>query len=282
MKQFKDFLIRAEPFNPDLLSSILWELDITGIIEDDGFLHVYADEVSNLNQRLMERQLKKLQKEGLLQSFSVEETVLEDKNWNEDWEKSLNIIHVTDKIVIKPSAKEYKKKKNEIIITIDPKMSFGTGEHQTTRLVIQLLDKYIKPGMSILDAGTGTGILAIAAVKLGAAKAIGFDVDEWCFENAIENCLINNVPDKVGIRSGDISVVPEKDFDMILANIQKNILMGLSVKFFEILRQGGGVLLSGLLKEDEDDILREYTYRGFKHNETLQLDEWIAMGFFKP
>lgn len=282
MKQFKDFLITADPFNADLLSSILWELEITGISEDADCLHVYADAVSDLNQGLIEGQLSKLQTEGLLQSFSVQESVIEDINWNENWEKSLNIIRVTDKIVIKPSSKEYKNNKNEIIITIDPKMSFGTGEHQTTKLVIQLLAMYIKPGMKILDAGTGTGILAIAAVKLGAAKAIGFDIDEWCFENAIENCFVNNVSDKVWIRRGDISVVPENDFDMILANIQKNILLELCGKFFEILRQGGSVLLSGLLKEDEGDILTEYALRGLRHKETLQMDEWIAMRFFKP
>jgi len=281
MKKYKEFLITAEPFNADVLSGILWELDITGLNEDADCLHVFTDAISDLNKEAINNQLKKLEAEGLLETFDVEESELEEKNWNEEWEKSLNIIRVTDRIVVRPSSRSYKKKKNEIVITIDPKMSFGTGEHQTTRLVIQLLEKYIEPGMKILDVGTGTGILTIASVKLGAVKAIGVDIDEWCYENAKENCHINKVNSKVEIRLGNISIIPETDFDLILANIQKNILLEFSDNFFKKLRTGGAVLLSGLLKEDEVDIFSDYTQKGFRHNETVQMDEWIAMSFGK-
>lgn len=281
MKKYKEFLITAEPFNADLLSSILWELEITGINEDVNCLRVFAYQESNLDRDRVINQLNKLRFEGLLRNFSVEESVLEEKNWNEEWEKSLNIIHVTDKIVIKPSFKDYDKKKEEIVITIDPKMSFGTGEHQTTKLVIQLLERYTRPGMKILDAGTGTGILSIAAVKLGAARVIGFDTDEWCYENAQENCKINSVSDQVEIRIGDINIIPENNFDLILANIQKNILLDLADNFSKKLSSKGVILLSGLLREDEKEIIIEYKKKGFRHLETRQMDEWIAMGLIK-
>lgn len=281
MKKYKEFRITAEPFNADLLSSILWELEITGITEDANCLRVFADLESNLDQDKVNEQLKKLQHEGLLRNFNVGEFLFEERNWNEEWEKSLNIIRVTDKIIIKPSFKDYNMKKGEIVITIDPKMSFGTGEHQTTKLVINLLGKYILPGMNVLDAGTGTGILSIAAVKLGAAKVIGFDTDEWCYENAGENCKVNSVSDQVEIRLGDINIIPEKDFDLILANLQKNILLELSGDFSKKLHSKGIVLLSGLLKDDEQDIILKYESKGFRQLETIKMDEWIALSLVK-
>ena len=279
MKKYKEFLITAEPFNPEILSSILWELDITGINEEVNCLRVFTGTESDLNQVNVNEQLQKLVDENLIREFRVEESVFEDKNWNEEWEKSLNIINVSDKVVIKPSSKEYKQKEDEIVITIDPKMSFGTGEHQTTKLIIRMLEQHLKKGMKVLDAGTGTGILSIAAIKLGASEAIGFDTDEWCFENARENCTINNVSDKVVIRIGDIGVIKENEFDLILANIQKNILMVLCEGFRKRLKKNGIIILSGLLVEDENDIFKEYSNRGFRHVETRTMDEWIALSF---
>jgi ribosomal protein L11 methyltransferase len=281
MKKYKDFLITADPFNSELLSSILWELNITGISEDVNCLHVYAEIESNINAEIISRQLSKLQSENLLDEFTVEEAVVEERNWNEEFEKSLKVIQVTEKIVVKPSSRNYEKKEGEIVITIDPKMSFGTGEHQTTKLVLQLLEKYLRRDVKVLDAGSGTGILSIAAVKLGAGNAIGFDNDEWCFENAKENSVNNNVNENVEIRIGDISVITENDFDIILANIQKNILIELSENFAGRLKKDGIILLSGLLKEDEADIVSLYSSKGFRHLETRQMDEWAAFAFIK-
>ncbi len=111
MKKYKEFLITAEPFNAELLSSILWELDITGINEDVNCLRVFADMESSLKTESINLQLAKLQSENLLRDFRVEESVLEEKNWNEEWEKSLNVIQVSDRIVIKPSSKSYDKER---------------------------------------------------------------------------------------------------------------------------------------------------------------------------
>jgi ribosomal protein L11 methyltransferase len=281
MKKYKEFTISADPFNTEVLSSILWELEIKGINEEENCLRVFADEESDLSTILISRQMIKLQTEKLISSFTVEESILEDKNWNEEWEKSLNVIRVTDKIVIRPSYRNYEKKKDEIIITIDPRMAFGTGEHQTTKLMIMFLEKYIQPGMKVLDAGTGTGILSIAAVKLGAVNAIGFDTDEWCFENAKENCKINGVAEKIEIRQGDTGVIKENDFDLILANIQKNILTEFSGEFLRRINKGGIIILSGILKDDESDIIKAYSQEDVEYKETLQMDEWIVMAFVK-
>ena len=281
MKKYKEFLITAEPFNAELLSSILWELEITGINEDVNCLRVFAEMESGLTTDIINLQLAKLQSEKLLRDFSVEVSILEEKNWNEEWEKSLNVIQASDRVVIKPSSKNYEPKNHEIVITIDPKMSFGTGEHQTTKLVIRLMEKYVQKGIKVLDAGTGTGILSIAAVKFGASDVIAFDIDDWCYENAKENSELNNVTDKIDIRIGDINLIRERDFDMILANIQKNILLELAGEFAGRLKQKGIILLSGLLWDDEGDILEEYGSNGFAHLETIRMDDWIALSLMK-
>jgi ribosomal protein L11 methyltransferase len=277
MKHYKEFIIKIDPFIPDIVSGFLWELNITGINEEEDYLKIFADGGDDINQEKIGDQLEKLVDNNILTSFEIKEKILEDKNWNEEWEKGINIVEVSDSIVIKPSFKEYENRNNKIVITIDPKMSFGTGEHQTTKLVIKLLEKYMKEGMKILDVGTGTGILSIAAVKLGAIYALAIDNDEWCFENSNENCLFNNVADQVEIRLSEIVQVRENNFDMILANIQKNVLINISDDILKRIKEKGIVILSGLLLHDEKDIVRKYG--DFKLIETKKMGEWLALVF---
>ena len=279
MKKYKEFTITAEPFNIEILSGILWELEITGINEEVNCLKVFADENSELNQEKISTLLEKLRNEKLLNNFEVEMNVVEEKNWNEEWEKSINVIEVSDRIVIKPTFRDYEAKPGQIVITIDPKMSFGTGEHQTTKLMLHLIEKYVQPGIKALDVGLGTGVLAIAAVKLGAASAVAIDNDEWCLDNGKENCGLNNVSDKVDVRLGVVQDVPEKDFDIVLANIQKNVLVEISGELLNRLEKHGILILSGLLKSDESDIKQEYAKLGLKMIDKQQMGEWIAVVF---
>ena len=279
MKKYKEFTITSEPFNSEILSSILWELEIMGINEEVGCLKVFADENSSLNSEIISSYLEKLRNEKLLKSFDVEENVLEEKNWNEEWEKSINVIEVSDRIVIKPTFRNYEAKPEQIVISIDPKMSFGTGEHQSTKLMLQLIEKYVKPGMRVLDVGSGTGVLAIATVKLGASSAIAVDNDEWCLDNGKENCVLNNVSDKVDVRLGIVQDIPEKDFDLVIANIQKNVLLEISGKLVKRLGGKGILILSGLLETDENDIKKEYKKSGLKMIDKRQMGEWIAVSF---
>ena len=279
MKHYKEFTITAEPFIPEIISGLMWELDITGVNEEVNCLKVFANEESSTNVGKISEQLKKLVDEKMIFRFNVEEYFVEDKNWNEEWEKSVNVIEVSDKLVIKPSFREYQSKPGQIIITIDPKMSFGTGEHQTTKLVMQFLEKYVKKGIKILDVGSGTGVLAIASIKLGASSAVAIDNDEWCSLNGKENCQLNEVADKIDVRLGEIKDINEKDYDLITANIQKNILMEIAEEIYSRLKPGGNVILSGLLFNDEKDIVEKYSSLGFKFLEKQSLDEWIAIVF---
>ena len=277
MKNFFSYKIFCEPFDSDLLSGLMWDFDITGLLEDDDHITIFISENSTTTERQISDVLMKLQKDMLIESFSIKKEILEDKNWNELWEKSREVIRVSDRIVIKPTFKEYSAKPDEIVLIIDPKMSFGTGEHQTTKLILKLLENYVKQGMKVLDVGSGTGILAIAAVKLGANKSIAVDFDEICLENCRENCSLNDVENTVEIITGEIDNVDAKDFDLILANIQKNVLLEIAVKIKAKLNQNGVIILSGLLESDKSAIEKKYHSLGLKTTQIEQMDEWIAI-----
>ena len=276
---YKEFSVTAEPFIPELLSGLLWELEITGINEEVNCLKVFASENSRINKEDVSDLLKRLVKEKMIFNFNVEENLIEEKNWNEEWEKSIKVTEVSNKIIIKPTFREYKAKPGQIVITIDPKMSFGTGEHQTTKLVLWFLEDKVEKGIKVLDVGSGTSILAIACVKLGAFKVIAVDNDEWCYSNGKENCELNLVSEKVDVRLGEIKDIDEKDFDLITANIQKDILMDIAGEIKDRIKKGGKLILSGLLFTDENDILTKYSSFGFQLEEKKSLDEWIALAF---
>jgi ribosomal protein L11 methyltransferase len=279
VKNYKEFTITAEPFNAEILSSVLWEMEISGINEEVNCLKVFADIDSNINVDTISVYFKKLQDEKLLFNFNIEENILEEKNWNEEWEKSVNAIEISDNLVIKPTFREYEERPGQLIITIDPKMSFGTGEHQTTKLVLRFVEKYITDGAKVLDVGSGTGVLAITAVKLGAKSAVAVDNDEWCLNNGNENCELNGVADKVDVKLGLVQDIKDSDFDLVLANIQKNILIEISEELKNRLSGNGILILSGLLASDETDIKTEYQKFGLKLIEKDQMGEWIALVF---
>jgi ribosomal protein L11 methyltransferase len=276
MKTYKEFLIHAEPFNPELLTSVLWELNITGINEEYYYLRVFSDE-DNVSVDDVNRQLEKLKEENLITGFTTEESTHEYENWNEEWEKKTNVIRISDSIVIKPTFREHETREGETVIIIDPKMSFGTGDHQTTKMSLVLLQKYVKEGDRVLDAGTGTGILAIASVKFGASFSLGIDIDEWTPPNFQENALINSAEDKVEFRLSELKDIPEKDFDVVVANIHKSILMEISGEIKKHLKKNGTIILSGLLMADEYDITSRYSSEGLTLLEKQQMDEWIAL-----
>ena len=279
MSNYKEFTISSQPFLPEILQGILWNLNISGIQEEASNIKVFCEEESDVSANIITATLEKLKEEKVIESFTVIQETLENKNWNEEWEKSREVIVVSDRIVIKPSFKEYTPKLNQIILTIDPKMSFGTGEHQSTKLSLQFLEKHVKPGMNVLDVGTGTAVLAIASIKLGASRAIAIDNDEWSYENSIENCEVNQVKEKVDVRLCEIKDVIEKDFDLIVANIQRDILLQIKKEISERIKKGGTLILSGLLVQDGEEIISEYSLLNFEMIETNTSGEWISIVF---
>lgn len=280
MKDFIEVIIRTQPFLPELISGLAYMFTtITGIEERENEIVCFFTVFSNEDLDYLKKLFGNLKKETLIERFEIYTETIEQKNWNEEWEKTIQPIKVTDRIIIKPSFRQYIPQDNEIVITIDPKMSFGTGYHQSTRIMIRLIEKNIKPDMKVLDVGTGTGILAIVCAKLGAKKIISCDNDEFVQENVLENFETNNCKDKCSFVYGTIDKITETDFDLILANIQKNVLIEISEKIKAKSKPDGIIILSGLLLEDEKEICEKYSSLEFKLIETAIEDEWLGLVF---
>lgn len=198
------------------------------------------------------------------------------QNWDAAWKDAIKPLRVSPRIIIAPSWRRTRPDPGEIVLTIDPKMSFGTGQHETTRLIIQLLDPRVRSGSTILDVGTGTGILAIAAVALGAGSATGVDIDEWSYANANENIRLNGVEDRTRIILGTLADVPPGMFNIVIANIQRNVIEQMLPQLQSRVVREGTLLLSGLLKAERDDMLGTCSSNGFDLEEERVEQEWIA------
>ncbi len=209
----------------------------------------------------------------------VSELLIEPQNWNEKWEQSIKPQEIGRFYVTPTWNEEVPLNPDLIKIYIDPKMAFGTGYHATTRLILELLPNVINKDDKVLDAGTGTGILGIAALKLGAASVFGFDIDEWSEDNSAENIALNEV-EGFTVKLGSVEVIPKSEkYDVILANINRNALVKLVPDLLRHLRPNGTLVLSGLLIEDEEFILGQDFTNSLVHKETHHLDEWIALVF---
>lgn len=279
MKNYKEYTVNFVPFNVDLVTGLLWNLEISGITEEDGFISVFSAEEAQDKKSDIELLLNNLKKENLLESFSIDESIRENKNWNEEWEKKVKIIEVGESLVIKPSFRDYKNPEGKIVLTIDPKMSFGTGDHQTTKLVLNLLENAVNEGDKVLDIGSGTAVLGLAAAKYGAGEVIGIDNDEWCFINGNENIEKNGETGRVSVYHTEVSILEEKEFNLVLANINKSVLLEIAEHIPVKMTKTGKLILSGFYQQDLTDITQRYKELGFTLIETLSLDEWCSAQF---
>lgn len=210
---------------------------------------------------------------GYIQS----EEMVADQNWNREWEKTIQAQEIGP-FLVKPTWSGATPKEGQMLLEIDPKMAFGTGYHETTRLMLNKLPELVEEGAEVLDAGTGTGILAIAAVKLGAKSVFAFDIDRWSITNTQENIYLNGVADSVKIKKGGIEVLKNgKIFDTILANIERNTIIEMLPELSNYMREDGNLLLSGLLKTDEEFVLEKLKDNNLNHRKTVHLNEWIAI-----
>ena len=213
------------------------------------------------------------------QPTGMTEVVIQDENWNRQWEETVGPVAIPP-FLIKPTWRDVPAEHADLILLeIDPKMSFGTGYHESTRLMLRMLPSYIESRARALDAGTGTGILAIAAAKLGAVGVDAFDIDEWSQRNAVENVYLNDVHEVVHVYEGGIDVVPAAAYDVILANINLNVIAGLLDEFAARLDAGGHLLVSGILTKDRDRMLENARENGFEPVEEEVEGEWWSGAF---
>ena len=194
-------------------------------------------------------------------------------NWNEEWEKNFTPINVENKVLIRAEFHQENPNLHEIII--QPKMSFGTGHHPTTHLMIQQMLDMDFMDKKVLDMGCGTSVLGIFAKQKDASEVVAIDIDEWSVENSIENAERNNV--KLRISQGTADNLGGEDFDIILANINRNILISDIPTYVSVLRDKGKLLLSGLCFFDVEDILEVCYKQGLRLINKQQREEWCSL-----
>jgi ribosomal protein L11 methyltransferase len=204
----------------------------------------------------------------------------EDQNWNEEWEKRYSPVVVDEGVLIRAPFHDADNDL-EYTLVIEPKMSFGTGHHHTTRLMIGAMGKLDLKGKSILDMGCGTGVLGIYACLRGSLRVLGVDNDQWAYENALEN-VARNGSTCMEIRLGDVGVIGEEMFDIVLANITRNTLVRDMAEYVSHLKTGGRILLSGILAEDAQYVLNEAYRCDLVHESTEEEFNWISLLFIKP
>jgi len=207
-------------------------------------------------------------------TFTYEE--IEQTNWNEAWEKNFNPIVVDDICAVR--APFHKKFNTQYDIIIEPKMSFGTGHHETTHMMIQHILKNDFKGKSVLDMGCGTGVLAILAEMKEAKTLDAIDIDNWCYLNSLENVGRNNCS-QITVLEGDASLLKEKNYDIIIANINRNILLNDIPTYVNSLNKHGILFLSGFYNSDISVIEDECNRHMLKLNEKIEKNNWVALKF---
>lgn len=214
--------------------------------------------------------------EDRVSRVEVLEDYIDDQNWNATWEQSITPVAAGQFVVI-PSWKTVPAEYGDRVpIVVDPKMSFGTGHHETTRLMLGLISQLDFDGRKVLDAGTGTGVLAIAASIMGASNVVGFDNDVWSYENAVENLARNSIQN-VSILPGSIEVVDDGPFDIILANIVRGVIESFLPDFRRLISDDGDLVLSGLLRDDLGETIDVAAANGFAIIERLDEGEWVGL-----
>jgi ribosomal protein L11 methyltransferase len=259
----------------ELLIAELFDMDFEGF-EEEGedilIASIPAKDFDDFKREEIERILFHYGGDSKILS----EEIIQPQNWNQTWEQSIK-PQAIGKFYVRPTWGAKFEDEDHVELIIDPKMAFGTGYHATTRLILEWLPEIIKHEETVLDAGTGTGILAIAALKLGATSAFGFDIDEWSEDNAQENMMLNHV-ENFDVKLGSIETIPkEVEYDVVLANINRNALLNLVPELNKHLKPGGKMLLSGLLSEDESKMLEVTNQELLIHVSTRHQEEWIAM-----
>jgi len=269
----KTIQIFIDNINEELQEIIIAELSEVGF-------HGFEQNTKSLVAYVLENQFFEDEYLSILDKYCLNHSMeyVEPVNWNKQWESNFDPVVVSGFCTIRADFHDVDlNTPYEIIIT--PKMSFGTGHHATTKLMMVLMREIDIEQKSVFDFGTGTGILAILASKLGAQNILAIDNDEWSIENATENAIRNAV--NIQFQLGSIELIDDKEFDIVLANINRHILLEYMQHIFNALKKVGVLLMSGLLLEDEIIILEAAQTVGFIHIQTINENGWIVMKMLK-
>ncbi len=282
---FEDFL------QDDTMNWDYYDDELAKMKDCESCIKVYLADNNQGNEWLQKINefIEKLQDDNKdidLGRLQIETRVLNDEDWANNWKQYFKPFIVSDKIIIKPSWEEYKESiEGKIVLEIDPGMSFGTGQHHTTRLCIEQIIKHLDTDMDVLDMGCGSGILSIAAVLLGANSSVGVDIDENAVRIAKENAALNNIfDDRFTVYCGDVTndeslqaKIGNNKYDMIAVNIIAQIIMGMSMTFPKFLKKGGLVVASGIIKKYQQDVIDDFEALGLEIIEINESEEWVCL-----
>ena len=274
--------IKVTPCNEtitDVLSFHLGDIGYDSFVATDNVLAAYIPEKDFLEEHLkntlhnLSIDLADLFKEV---KIDYEFKPIEDENWNKEWEKNyFKPLVLSNKCLVRSSFHQVDKSYDYEIV-IDPKMAFGTGHHQTTYLMLQEILKLDLTNKTVLDIGCGTAVLAILASLKGAKHVVAIDFDEWAYENAKENVLLNDITN-VDVRLGEIDLVANEKFDFIFANINRNILLQGIEHYATSMKKGAILIMSGFYSEDVEDLKLECKKHNLSYQKTEQKDNWCAV-----
>jgi ribosomal protein L11 methyltransferase len=272
---YLELKLTLSPDFTEILMAELAELGFESFVETDEGLDAYIVE-NDFNEKSLREVLAKYQ---AIKAIGYSWQALEKKNWNEEWERGYEPIEVGLAIRVRALFHEPDGRfEHELLIT--PKMSFGTGHHETTWLVMNEQLSLPHAHADILDVGCGTGILAILARKLGAGTLLAFDIDEWAVENTRENFSLNEVTEQAEVFQGTITGVPaERRFGGILANINRNILLNEIPRYVQHLLTGGWLVVSGFYENDAPDIIRCAEAQGLTFQRMNTRNQWATVVF---
>lgn len=264
----------------DVLSTIVFEYGCSGCEYRAGSLIAFfpAEIDKAALRRTLEQRVAIVRQSGLAvpeQTLTVEE--IPDRDWNAEWKKRFKPFQISPRFTIRPSWEAGGNVETKFVIEIDPKQAFGTGIHATTQLMMRMLESCLTTGMTVLDVGTGTAILAIAALKLGAAKAVAFDIDPVAVEAAIENRNVNLPGKSPTLFAGSLHSIKDREtFDLVLANITRNVILPMLPDLRSHLKTDGILLISGILIEEAEEVKIQLAAHGFLVRDEHHIGEWCG------
>jgi len=275
-------LMECEPGFEDMVSGMVFEAGFSGLEEHtvDGRIRFTAFFPSDSTQSPLDAMITLLDNRhfgkahGPARILAVENVPFTD--WEARWREGLRAVESGKMLVIRPSWVDYENLESRIEIIIDPKMAFGTGGHATTHLCLEALERIEPAGKTAIDAGCGSGVLSIAAAKLGAARVFAFDNDPFSVENANENILLNSVEDHVQAVLADLSGIHPEPADILLANLISGAFFSFSDILNGFLKPGGIAVFSGILEEEEKAFIEHIRAHGFRTLFVERRNEWIA------
>lgn len=273
--------LTVSPDYTDILTAELAELGFESFVETDEGLNAYITE-PDFDQSAVAKLVSKYAGQT---AIAYQISTLEKRNWNAEWESNYKPIEVAGQVQVRASFHERDQyagaARFRYDIVINPKMSFGTGHHETTAMMLEQQLGLDFAGKTVLDVGSGTGILAILAAKMDARSVVAFDVEEWAVENARENAELNDCP-QVNVFQGTIADVdPDSRYDVVLANINRNVLLAEIPIYVRLLADKGYLVVSGFYESDAPDLEQKATEAGLQLSRTLTNNQWTSLTFKK-